>query len=181
MRVYGYRDATAARRHVLALRDLGWTFEQIAEAAGLSTWVPHKVVTGVTKHLWPESERALLAIPLEPRGSHRGVDSAGTRRRVQALAWMGWPAAVVAQQADTSTASLQTLIQPTRRVSYALAARVAEVYERLSGTPGPSKIAAGKARQLGFAPPAAWDDERIDDPRARPCGVRKAEALGGVT
>jgi len=172
MGVFGYRDAEPARAHVEALRGLGWTYEQIAEAAGVSTWVPHKLAIGQTKHLWPESEQAILQVPLEPRGSHRGVDSAGTRRRVQALSWMGWPCAEVARRAGIPVATLRTLILPSRRISYTLARQVAAVYEQLSCIPGPSKGAAAKARQLGFAPPAAWDDDRIDNPKARPCGVR---------
>lgn len=177
MRIFGYRDATTARVHVAALRELGWTFEQIAETAGVSAWVPHKVATGVTRRLLPESERALMAVPLQHRDSHRGIDSTGTRRRVQALAWMGWPCSTVAVQAGTTAASLRTLILPGRNISYALARRVSDVYDQLSLTPGPSKVAAGKARQLGFAPPMAWDDDRIDNRRARPRGIRTTEAV----
>jgi hypothetical protein len=175
MRLFGYRDAGPARVHVAALRDLGWTYEQIAEAAQVSTYVPHKIATGRTQRLWPESEQALLAIPLKARDSHRGINSAGTRRRVQALAWMGWPATEVAARAGTTPATLRTLILPSRQISFALARRVAEVYERLSLTSGPSKGSASKARQLGFAPPMAWDDDRIDNPRARPRGMRVDE------
>jgi hypothetical protein len=175
MGIYGWRDAGPARAHVESLRELGWTWVQIAEAAGTSTYVPHRVGVGRTRHLWPESERALLAVPLVPRDSHRGVDSAGTRRRVQALSWMGWPCAEVAGRAGTTGRTLATLILPSRRISYDLARRVADVYEELSCTPGPSRVAAGKARRLGFAPPMAWDDERIDDPKARPRGIRIEE------
>jgi len=173
MGINGYRDATKARQHVAALRDLGWAWEQIAQAAGLSSWVAHRLHAGVTTSLRPESERALLSVPLQPKASHRGVDSTGTRRRVQALAWLGWPAAEVASRAGTTTLSLRTLIQPNRRISYALAMRVAAVYDELSCTPGRSNFAAGKARHHGFAPPAAWDDDTIDDPKARPQGIRR--------
>lgn len=174
MRVYGYRDATAARAHVLALRELGWTWEQIATAAGTSTTMPHWLASGRTRRILPESERGLLAVPLVPQDSHRGVNSAGTRRRVQALAWMGWPCRDVATRAGTTVPALRTLILPQRRISFTLARRVAGVYDDLALTPGPSRPAASKARRLGFAPPMAWDDGRIDDPRARPCGVRAA-------
>lgn len=171
MGLAGWRDAAPARRHVAALRELGWTYAQIAEAAGLSKWVPHNLATGRTAHVWPESERAILAVPLVPRSSRRGVDSAGTRRRVQALAWMGWPAAEVARRAGITHRALATQIHPNRRVSYALARRVAAVYDELSGVRGPSVQAAARARQLGHAPPAAWDEGEIDDPAAKPRGV----------
>lgn len=168
----GWRDATRAREHVHQLRRLGWTYVQIAETAGTSTWVPHKLDTNATKHIWPESERAILALPLTPRPSHRGTNNTGTRRRVQALSWMGWPTAEVARRAGIRERSLATLIRPSRRVSQTLALRVAHVYDELSAVPGPSRGARAKARQFGHAPPAAWDDDTIDDPKARPHGVR---------
>lgn len=176
MGFYGWRHAGPAREHVAALRSLGWTWEQIATEAGLSTCVAHQIGSGRTKRLRVESERALLSLPLEPRASQRSVDSTGTRRRVQALAWMGWPAREVAFRAGTTQRTLQTLILPRRRISFALARRVAAVYEDLCMTPGPSRITAGKARSAGFAPPLAWPDERIDDPKARPIGVARRDA-----
>lgn len=176
MGFYGYVDAAEARSHVRALRELGWTWEAIAEAAGTSSWVPHKVGIGHTRHLWPESARALLAVPLERRTNHHGIDSTGTRRRVQALAWLGWPTGEVARRAGIKPKTLASLIQPSRRISSDSAARVAAVYEALCMTPGPSRIAASKARQLGFAPPLAWEPHTIDDPRRKPNGVLKGAA-----
>lgn len=168
MGIYRNVDASAAREHVAALRSLGWTYEAIAEVSGLSTYVPHKVATGQTRMLRFDSAQALLAVPLTPYDSHRGVDSAGTRRRVQALAWMGWPCEEVARRSGTTRRALATLILPNRRISFALARRVAAVYDDLCMTSGPSRVTAGKARGLGFLPPLAWDETELDDPLARP-------------
>jgi hypothetical protein len=162
MGIFANRDATKARAHVEALRRLGWTYEGIAQAAGLSSYVPHKLSTGQSKTLRVESERALLAVPVVPFDSHRSIDSSGTRRRVQALAWMGWPCSEVARRAGTTRATLATLILPNRRISFALARRVTAVYDELCMSFGPSKVAAGKARQLGFVPPLGWDEDLID-------------------
>ncbi|HEY9370967.1 hypothetical protein [Streptomyces sp.] len=180
MGIYGWVDPSDAKAHVAKLRDLGWTWGQIAAAAGLSTCVAYQLGTGKSLHLRSESAAALLAVPLAPVDSHRGIDSTGTRRRVQALAWMGWPASEVARRAGTTVGTLQTLILPFRRISVAMARRVAAVYDALWQTPGPSKIAAGKARSLGFVPPMAWDDDTIDDPAATPDlgqKVRRTDAL----
>src|SRR6185436_1742924 len=117
---------------------------------------------------------ALLAVPAVRRDSLRGVDATGTRRRVQALAWMGWPCAEVACRVGTTGMSLATQMRTNRnRVSYAMAARVATVYDELWNQQGPSRISAAKARSLGYAPPLAWDDDTIGDPRAEPFGVPK--------
>lgn len=174
---YGYQDATEVRAHLERLRELGWTWGQIGDAAGISWAIPFHLITGRQhRRVLPETRDALLAVPLMPAASRRGVDSTGSRRRVQALAWMGWPCAEVARRIGSSRPSLATLILPSRRISFAMAAKVAAVYDELSGTRGPSNISAAKARELGFAPPAAWDDETIDDPGARPQGVRRAAA-----
>lgn len=174
---YGYQDASEIRAHLERLRGLGWTWGQIGNAAGISWAIPFHLLTGRQyRRVLPETRDALLAVPAVPASSHRGMDSAGTRRRVQALAWMGWPCAEVARRIGSTGQSLATLILPTRRISFAMAAKVSGVYDELSGIRGPSNISAAKARGLGFAPPAAWDEGTIDDPAARPQGIRRAAA-----
>lgn len=174
MGIYKYRDAGPAREHVLKLRALGWTYVQIAATAQVSTWVPHKLATGVTRNLWGESEEAILALPLEPRGSHRGVDGTGTYRRCEALLWMGWPWAEMDRRAGLKPYTLATLRTRKEPVSFRVAQAIAATYAELSHLPGPSKMTATKARRSGYAPPAAWDEDTIDDPKSRPAGVRKA-------
>lgn len=176
MGIYGWRDATQAREHVAALRRLGWTYEQIAEAAHISTWVPHKLDTGVTRRLWGESEESILGVPLVPRESHRGVDGTGTYRRCKALLWMGWPWAEIDRRVGLKPYTLATYRVRHEPISYRVASRVAAVYDELSHLPGPSKQTATKARRSGYAPPAAWDEDTIDDPTARPQGVRRRAA-----
>lgn len=176
MRIFGYRDAEPLRGHVAELRHLGWTWEAIAATAGLSNHTARLIHLGETQDVWPETVERLLSVPLVPYYSHHGVDSTGTRRRVQALAWMGWPCREIAARAGTTERSLHRLIRPDRRISAALAARVAAVYEELCMTPGPSRITASKARGAGHAPPLAWDGVDIDDPKARPVGVARGDA-----
>jgi hypothetical protein len=167
---YGFRDATPARAHIARLRGLGWTWEAIGTTAGLSAWVALNVHRGTTRRVLPESETALLAIAPVPYGSHRAVPALGARRRVQALAWMGWPNHEIARRIGCSPRSLPTLLA-RGRISTRLALRIAAVYDELAAVRGPSKGAASKARLYGWAPPLAWDDDRIDNPRCRPLGV----------
>lgn len=165
---YGYRDATVAREHVAALRDLGWTWQAIADAAGLSVTIAHSLHRGTTRRLLHESETALLAIrPRRYHHSHRGVSAVGARRRVQALARLGWPNHEIARRIGCSPRSLPTLLS-RGSLSMTLAHRIADVYLELRYTLGPSRAAIGKAIQYGFQPPAAWIAETIDDPDARP-------------
>lgn len=168
---YGLQDTAEVREHIAKLRGLGWTWEQIGQAAGKSHAIPYGLATGRYQRALPETVDALLRIVPAPASSRHSVNSLGLRRRVQALAWMGWPAREVAARAGTTVSTLRTLMIPRRRPSRALVIRVAVVYDQLAGIPGPSPHAARYARDRGCYPPAAWDD--IDDPKERPKGVRK--------
>lgn len=95
------------------------------------------------------------------------VDVTGTSRRLKALAALGWSREDLAAQLGCSP----QLIERHRtgrlaRLHTDVAARYADLYERLQGTPGPSNVTRGHATRQGWAPPLAWDD--IDDPHARP-------------
>jgi hypothetical protein len=154
----------------------GWTWDQIAAEAVTGTANLYYLYTGRVKRIRARNEQAILAVPLRPAGeSRRGVPSTGTRRRVQALMRMGWPGAVIAERAGYSSRSLLARIY-VDRVSVRMATRVLTVYDELANHPGPSNHTAGKARQHGHAPPAAWDGIDMDDPKARPCGVRREAA-----
>jgi len=159
---------------VLALRALGWTYVQIAEAAGTSNWVPHKLATGGARRLLEEHLAAILAISLVPVESHRGVDGTGTFRRVEALQWMGWPMSDIGGRLGLKPYTLTTLRSRGEPVSFRVALAVKVLFAELSHLRGPSKQTATKARARGYAPPAAWDDDTIDDPTARPRGIRRS-------
>jgi hypothetical protein len=105
------------------------------------------------------------------------VDPAGSMRRLQALAAIGWSIAYVAPLTGRSPEEVRRisrgehtkLLRPT-------ADAIRRVYDELSMTPRPTKGSNGsvqkiinKARQEGWPPPLAWDDESIDDPDASPC------------
>ena len=164
----GLTDPAPARARVLELRALGWTYQQISAAAGVANWTPIRLVDGRYARIRVSTATAVLSVRPAVVESPLGVDATGTRRRVQALAWMGWPGADVSVRAGLKPRSLTELLGQGR-VSVRVAERVRGVYGELAGTRGPSVMAASQARRLGFAPPAASDD--IDNPEARPAGV----------
>jgi hypothetical protein len=61
------------------------------------------------------------------------------------------------------------------RVRASTARAVAELYAELESTPGPSRRVAVTAPARGYLAPAWWDVDTIDDPDARPVGVREYE------
>ena len=97
------------------------------------------------------------------------TDGTGTRRRLQALAVMGWRQKDIADQVDTATTYIGALmVKPGGRVRLETAAKVAALYDRWWNETGPSTSTAKRARGKGWLPPLAWDDDTIDDPSARP-------------
>lgn len=174
MGLVGYTDSGPTIEHIEKLRALGWSYEAIGQAAGISFWVAAALIRERYKRVRRNTERAVLAVPLTREGSKRGNDVTGLRRRVQALSWMGWPAVEVARRAGIKYETMATQMG-RGRCSYASATKVAAVYQELSHVDGPSDGARRKARQLGFLPPIAWEYADIDDPKAKPFqGFREA-------
>lgn len=105
------------------------------------------------------------------------VPAVGTARRLQALTVVGWPAARLSRETGVSLYRLGRLLEGTlAAVTVDEARAVAVVYERFGavspGLHGVSHIAARAARDRAaaarWAPPAAWDEDTVDDPEAIP-------------
>lgn len=163
-------DATAVLAHLRRLRTAGWTWTQIGAAAGCAPSVTCELYHGKHQRIRRGNAERILAIRPTLANTNLAVGATGARRRLQGLAWMGWPASVVARRVGCKPRTLATLIY-RGRISARLAKRIAEVYEDLWDKQGPSRVAAGRARQLGYCPPAVWDDSDIDDPAAEPQGL----------
>lgn len=101
------------------------------------------------------------------------VDATGTARRIRALQAIGWPLyhldrALGHGDGNPRTSNYVHNLCHRERVRASTAAKVARIYDQLSGTPGPSERVRNLARKRGWAPPLAWDD--IDDPDEAPVG-----------
>ena len=97
------------------------------------------------------------------------IDSTGTRRRLEALATIGWSANAIADHTGLSYRWIRELRRgKTPRITRNTRDLVARVYDQLWDTPGPCSFARGHATRNGWAPPMAWDEHTIDDPAARP-------------
>lgn len=166
--------ADVAFEHVARMRGWGMSVRAIAAAAGLGE-------STVSPLYWPGhgSRRtfvlpstvdalAMVTTPLQaPPWAH--IDSAGTRRRIEALQVVGWSQQEVATRLGISR---QAVAQMKRAalVTVANAVRVRDVYDELCMKPGTDRRTRRWATRMGYAPPLAWDDESIDDPAAQPHG-----------
>lgn len=171
--VTGRTDATQVRNHLERLVARGWTQDQIAAAAGLNQATISIIRSGQYKGVHKRTAAAIFDVRLDqrppiPRGL---VDATGTRRRLQALAVLGYNLTDIARQAGVAQSSLhQTIEGRWGRVRTLVATKVARVYRQLSMRPAPASRIAEQARNqamaLGWHGPMAWS--RIDDPACRP-------------
>lgn len=158
---YGRVDGTEVREHILKLRALDWTWQEIDEASGVGTaW---HLASGKTRNVLAESVEKFLSIPLV---SH-AAPAVGIERRVNALGRMGYSRIDVASLFGVCPSTLVNIVGrdtiPRKQAEPFYLA-----YEKHCHIPGPSRQAAARAKSAGWAPWWAWDSDTIDDPDAMP-------------
>lgn len=176
-------DAEPARRHILRLQAADMSFDAIAVAAGLTTQSILEFVRslpaqgrGRRRRTTPATEAKILAVTPGDRTTGR-IDATGTRRRVQALAALGWPARHIAMHAGLQTANAHHL-EGRARVYVSTANAIAKTYDELRRLRperhGVTKSHAQRTRNAAarnhWAPPKYWDDPEhpIDDTTFEP-------------
>lgn len=193
LRAYGrwqpYIDAEPIRAHVRSLQANGIGLIRIAGLAHISHGSISRLMygdprrgTSPSKRVRPQTAAAILAVQpsLDLLGATVQVDATGTRRRIQALVVMGWSLSKIAVRIGAAPTNIgKTMRSATVYASTARAIR--DVYNELWDQPPPEdthrdRIAASRARSYarrqGWVSPLAWDED-IDDPKARPRGIRR--------
>ncbi|MCV2489779.1 helix-turn-helix domain containing protein [Geodermatophilus sp. YIM 151500] len=181
-RTYGrwqpYVDAGPVRDHIAALRAAGTGVVRIAQLAGPSVRYLRELAehshgdTLGTRRVRPSTATRILAIGINDtsRTPHSRVDATGTRRRLQALIAIGWPAELLAAHLGRRPNSLHRSMTG-ESVTASTAHDVATLYQRLWDVPSPrltggQRAAADAARAhaatQGWQPPLAWDDIDTD-------------------
>lgn len=176
----GVLPATTVRDHVNELRAAGWRAWQIGEASGVSEHMVFRVSVHEDARLKAGNAERLLAVRVDDerpaeRASARQC-SIGTRRRLQALAVIGYSFADVARHVDMEPRYMGR-IMTAGFVYETTRAKVSRAYDDLWDKPRVGRDASErylirrtKARAVahGWVPPLAWDDDTIDDPAAVP-------------
>lgn len=178
---------TRLRRHIHCLLDAGVAEAQIALDAGLNRktiqWVSSgRAEAGAPPGYRITSEHAtrILAVTV-PRILHEGIADAepvaslGTVRRLRALVAVGHLPAALAASLNLPRDVVDDVLGGARAsVSAGTARSAATLFGRLQMTAGASPQARRYATDRGWAPPLAWDEDRLDDATARPdFGSRK--------
>lgn len=184
-------DADPVRAHVTHLRSCGLGLRRIAAAAGVQRSTLVGLMNGKPGRAPASRIRpvtALRILDVQPTWNNLGdstvIDATGTVRRLRALVALGWSQAKLAQRLGLTPSNFTTTINADR-VLVRTARAVRGLYDELWNQAPPEdthreKLAASRARNLasarGWVSPLAWDDDSIDDPAARPRGIRKEPA-----
>lgn len=163
-------DAQPLRDHVDALVAAGMSQWDIAIAAG---WKSRNALADAYRRakVTPRTMQRVLAVTAPPVQRRNGyVDATASRRRLQALAVMGWPTRQIAARLGNLDAQTYVYIANgrTRTIRRRTQEAIAELYDELWDVPGPSQRTRSIALGKGWLPPLAWDDDDIADPAATP-------------
>jgi hypothetical protein len=178
-----FAPAEPVRQHVQAVRATGMSCAGIVRHTGVNSGTIDHLLYGKAPYppavkIRTENAEALLAYwpRLDDYDDGAIIDATGTRRRVQALAALGWPSNAVQQRVDHITLKAVERLRVNERVTARTARAVRDLYSEVSGKPaehyGVTPWIAARTRTYAvkhqYAGPMAWDDDTIDDPQAKP-------------
>ncbi|MFJ7999031.1 hypothetical protein ACIQ7D_18050 [Streptomyces sp. NPDC096310] len=167
----GFQNRTAVTNHLRTLLDHGWSGQQVATAAHISRKTVWNILNSDLPTVRHDTAQAILSLtPTErPDGM---VPAIGAKRRVHALAAMGWPIAWTATQIDMSYTGLRDVSAGrTKSIQRTYYTAICNLYRTHAMRPGPSEAARRIASTKGWATAVAWDEEAIDNPAATPEGA----------
>lgn len=161
--------------HLARLYAAGMIRRDIEQASGVHESTLRDIEAGrlatVTRHT------AARILSTRPTPGDR-VPAAGAARRLQALAWLGWTADLLAPLMGVDGRRLRDLRSGRwERVARVDADRVAAGYDQLWNSPPPdsrpARMMRTRAAHAGWLPPMVWDDDptsphSIDNPQATP-------------
>ena len=174
-----YVDAGPIAHHIRLLVRDRWEYADIAKVSGVSEPTIGRVRRGVTKRVETETADAILGTLPRMRdraNPNRMVNAVGVRRRIRALAAVGWTIREIARRVG-KTPSQMWWYERQDMVTVATHRTVSAVYDEMWNETPPQgtteqvriyKRSRTHAATRGWHGPLAWDDETIDDPMAIP-------------
>ena len=165
-----HQAASAAAWAVMDdLQRLGWTQAAIASATGIPTRAIYTAVLRRSTWSTRNARRILAHAPWPTAGSFSAL---GSRRRLRALAALGWSLPELADRFDMPAMTLSVIRSGKTVLVHAhVAAQIRDMYDALHMTPGPSGITRRAAEKRGWHAPLAWD--QIDEPNEMPRSGRR--------
>lgn len=151
------------------LIERGWRPSAIASAAGISVAPLQNAIgrwrsTGLRQDFGPVLTAKILRHGEPTKGT---IDATPSRRRLRALAVMGWGLAEVSAHSGLGFSGLARLrLDSSVETSIARHMSIARTYRDLSSRPGPSDDTAQRARDKGWVGPMGWANPDILGPDA---------------
>ncbi|MEW2302045.1 hypothetical protein AB0958_19065 [Streptomyces sp. NPDC006655] len=186
-----WRDAEPVRAYVRKLMNAGVPRHVIADRSGVTLTMIDSLLYGngetpPTARMFTENAEKIMAYrpTFDDYPPGADYDATGSRRRLQALATLGWTRPALAARKGIHPVRLTTIMQKgTRTTSVATVRIVRDLYNELwhrspneDEVPGwIQKRTRNDAASKEWHGPLAWDDDTIDDPKARPRRGRKED------
>ena len=174
-------NSDGSRRHLGALEVAGLTREMVARLAKVSVEDLATISSPDEVSIDASVAQRVLAVTFHPSDDRQWTPGVGAQRRIRALVAMGFPFDDLAQRVGVSSDVLESL--PARGLIHvALWTSIDRLYDELSMTPdAPDPAVRDWARDVqNWSPPLAWDDDEIDDYRARSHRPRGRQILDPV-
>lgn len=177
-------DSTEVRAHLAELQAAGIGYKRVAVLAGVTSTTVARLIRqpNPQRRVRPEVAERILAVTATLDAASPGavVDATGMVRRLQALHVMGWSRRELSDRLGVYHNALAAAHR-TGHASARLVRAVRALHDELWDQAPPTdtwreRASATRVRawatDQGWAPSMAWDDETIDDPQARPRGMR---------
>ena len=178
------------KAHLQPLVDAGWGYHVIADAAGVSRGTVLNVMRQRRRTVKAGTATALLDLTWAHLAQHRDAAERtpvdGSRRRVEALWWLGYTNQQIADAAGLHDSTITRLLRGHyRTVTATTAAGVDRAFRALWDKPARAtdwvsartiRAQQAEAQRRGYVSPLAWDD--IDDPDETPNLGRYEAGLG---
>lgn len=164
-----FSEIGPVQEHIARLMDAGWRFQDIEKVSGVSCPTISRIRRGAVKKITVESADAILGTTHAMR--HRVnpgpfVEARGVRRRLQALAAVGWAHAELMRRIGRSPAQASWFLR-TRTVTPENHRLISALYDDLWDKKPPTRTAMERrtydrvrahAKQMGWHSPLDWDD-----------------------
>lgn len=176
-------DAAPVRNHVKAIQATGMSLNNLADvtavsASNLSRLMYPNSGRPPISQMRPETAATLLAYwpRLDDYSDPAVIDATGTRRRLRALAAIGWPVTQINRHVNFCNVKTLEDGRSATHVTARLARAVRDFYtwasigtaEDHGITPWLAKRGRGYAARHSWEAPSVWDEDTIDNPDALP-------------